>query len=83
MRPYPVCLNDSQSNLNLMRRQRGDTAYQAALLRKWWGPRTKLSVVGQVEISMGWGPAEWLSGVPKPPMMPTKDRGSSDHQSSR
>ena len=43
----------------------------------------ELSVVGHVEISIGWGPAEWLSGLAVAHMMPTKGRGSSAQPSSR
>ena len=42
-------------------------------------PAGTLSVVDHDEISMGWGPAEWLSGLAVPHMMPTKGRGASAH----
>ena len=43
------------------------------------GRAAELSVAGGDRKSVGWGPAEWLSGLPVPPMIPTKGRGSSAH----
>jgi len=43
------------------------------------GPAAQLSAAARVEMSIGWGRAEWLSGLPVVFMIPMKDRGSLVH----
>ena len=42
-------------------------------------PAAQLSAAARVEISVGWGRAEWLSGLPLVLMIHMKDRGSLVH----
>ena len=46
-------------------------------------PAAQLSAAARVEMSIGWGRAEWLSGLPVVFMIPMKDRGSLVHSFSR
>ena len=46
-------------------------------------PAVQLSAAARVEMSVGWGCAEWLSGLPVVFMIPMKDRGSLVHSFSR
>ena len=46
-------------------------------------PAAQLSAAARVEMSVGWGCAEWLSGLPVVFMIPMKDRGSLVHSFSR
>ena len=47
------------------------------------GPAAQLSAATRVEMSVDWGRAEWLSGLPVVFMIPMKDRGSLVHSFSR
>ena len=47
------------------------------------GPAAQLSAAARVEMSVGWGRAEWLSGLPVVFMISMKDRGSLVHSFSR
>ena len=42
-------------------------------------PAAQLSAAARVEMSVGWGRAEWLSGLPVVLMIPMKGRGSLVH----
>ena len=46
-------------------------------------PAAQLSAAARVEMSVGWGRAEWLSGLPVVFMIHMKDRGSLVHSFSR